>query len=135
MILVPASRLDFYYGLSFDFGNHRFMICTYLSKFCDLKTVYYLHNYVFCDKYVGLSHGLRTPNEGINQRYLKNWADVAYKICFGRTYKFGSGSEFSAAQWRLFPFWASVVRVLNHLQFHSVVPFDDCTLKIEITTP
>ena len=21
------------------------------------------------------SHGLRTPNEGINQRYLKNWAD------------------------------------------------------------
>ena len=30
-------------------------------------------------------HGLRTPNEGINQRYLKNWADVAGKICFGRT--------------------------------------------------
>ena len=30
-------------------------------------------------------HGLRTPNEGINQRYLKNWADVADKICFGRT--------------------------------------------------
>ena len=31
------------------------------------------------------SHGLRTPNEGINQRYLKNWADVADKICLGRT--------------------------------------------------
>ena len=30
-------------------------------------------------------HGLRTPNEGINQRYLKNWADVADKMCFGRT--------------------------------------------------
>ena len=30
-------------------------------------------------------HGLRTPNEGINQRYLKNWADVADKICFNRT--------------------------------------------------
>ena len=30
-------------------------------------------------------HGLRTPNEGINQSYLKNWADVADKICFGRT--------------------------------------------------
>ena len=29
--------------------------------------------------------GLRTPNEGINQRYLKNLADVADKICFGRT--------------------------------------------------
>ena len=25
-------------------------------------------------------HGLRTPNEGINQRYLKNWADVADKF-------------------------------------------------------
>ena len=31
------------------------------------------------------AHGLRTPNEGINQRYLKNWAEVADKICFGRT--------------------------------------------------
>ena len=32
-----------------------------------------------------LTHGLRTPDEGINQKYLKNWADVADKICFGRT--------------------------------------------------
>ena len=32
-----------------------------------------------------LSHGLRTPNEGINQRNLKIWADVAEKICLGRT--------------------------------------------------
>ena len=31
------------------------------------------------------NHGLWTPNEGINQRYLKNWADVADEICFGRT--------------------------------------------------
>ena len=31
------------------------------------------------------THGLQTPNEGINQRYLKNWANVADKICFGRT--------------------------------------------------
>ena len=29
--------------------------------------------------------GLRTPNEGINQRYLKNWADVADKICCPHT--------------------------------------------------
>ena len=43
-------------------------------------------------------HGLRTPNEGINQRYLKNWADVADKICFGRTYKFVSVCEFLAMQ-------------------------------------
>ena len=30
-------------------------------------------------------HGLWTPNEGINQRYLKNWADMADKIYFGYT--------------------------------------------------
>ena len=41
-------------------------------------------------------HGLRTPNEGINQRYLKNWANVADKICFGRI--FWIGIEFSAVQ-------------------------------------
>ena len=33
----------------------------------------------------GVVHGLRTPNEDINQQFLKNWADVADKICFGRT--------------------------------------------------
>ena len=32
-----------------------------------------------------LDHGLRTPNEGINQRYLKNWADVADNICCRHT--------------------------------------------------
>ena len=37
---------------------------------------------LICD---GLQHGLRTPNEDINQRNLKIWADVADKICFGRT--------------------------------------------------
>ena len=30
-------------------------------------------------------HGLRKPNEGKIQRNLKIWADVADKICFGRT--------------------------------------------------
>ena len=30
-------------------------------------------------------HGLRTTNENINQRYLKNWADVADKICCRHT--------------------------------------------------
>ena len=30
-------------------------------------------------------HGLRTPNEGINQKNLKFWADVADIIFFGRT--------------------------------------------------
>ena len=32
-----------------------------------------------------MDDGLRTRNEGINQRYLKNWAQVANKISFGRT--------------------------------------------------
>ena len=30
-------------------------------------------------------HGLRTPNDSINQRYLKNWADSADKICCRHT--------------------------------------------------
>ena len=33
-----------------------------------------------------MENGLRTPNEGINQRNLKIWADVADKIYLGRTY-------------------------------------------------
>ena len=45
-----------------------------------------------------LVHGLRTSNKGINQRILKIWADVADKVGFGRTKKFGSGSGFSAVQ-------------------------------------
>ena len=32
-------------------------------------------------------NGLQTPNEGINQRNLKIWANVADKICFGCTGK------------------------------------------------
>ena len=31
------------------------------------------------------AHGLRIPNEGINQRNLKIWANETDKICFGRT--------------------------------------------------
>ena len=31
------------------------------------------------------NHGLRTPNEGINQRFQKIWADVADKICCRHT--------------------------------------------------
>ena len=34
---------------------------------------------------LGNTHGLRTPNEGINQRYLEIWADVADKICCRHT--------------------------------------------------
>ena len=34
---------------------------------------------------VRLYHGLRTPNEGINQRYLKKLADVADKLCCRHT--------------------------------------------------
>ena len=31
------------------------------------------------------THRLRTPNEGKNQSYLKNWAGVADKICCRHT--------------------------------------------------
>ena len=44
---------------------------------------------------LGIAHRLQTPNERINQRNLKFWDNVADKICFGRTYKFGIGIEFS----------------------------------------
>ena len=37
-------------------------------------------------------------NKGINERNLKIWADVADKICFSRTIKFGSGSWFSGVR-------------------------------------
>ena len=36
-------------------------------------------------RHLGTNHGLRTPNEGISQRNLKFWVDVADKIRFGRT--------------------------------------------------
>ena len=39
----------------------------------------------FRNFYHALDHGLRTPNECINRRYLKNRAYTADKICFGRT--------------------------------------------------
>ena len=32
-----------------------------------------------------LKHGLQTPEEGIKQRNLNIGADVADKVCFGRT--------------------------------------------------
>ena len=35
--------------------------------------------------FYGFRHGLRTPNEGINQKNLKFWADVADKMNVGRT--------------------------------------------------
>ena len=34
---------------------------------------------------INQGHELQTPNEGINQRNLKIWADGAGKICFDRT--------------------------------------------------
>ena len=39
-------------------------------------------------------HGLRTPDEGINQRNLKIWADVADKIFLGLPKYLGVGVDF-----------------------------------------
>ena len=44
-----------------------------------------LSNVSFYNLSHAFTHGLRTPNEGINQRYLKHWVDVGDKICFGHT--------------------------------------------------
>ena len=39
-------------------------------------------------------HKLPIPNEGMNQRNLKIWANVVDKICFGRTKNLGVGVDF-----------------------------------------
>ena len=54
--------------------------------YCEVHTVSFVE---FLSGFIvnalhGIFHGLRTPNEGINQINLKIWADVADKICFGR---------------------------------------------------
>ena len=49
-----------------------------------VSTVSYSRYYVTYSSYYAI-HGLRTPNEGMNQRNLKIWANVAGKICFSRT--------------------------------------------------
>jgi hypothetical protein len=64
------------------------------------KSNYIVHSKTLCQSTIVLkldvlSRGLRTPNEGINQRYLKNWADVADKIpkIFGLGLNFRPYSE------------------------------------------
>ena len=60
-------------------------------------------------------YGQWTPNECMNQRNLKFWVDVADKICFGRTYKFG-----------IFPHRASVVRGITHHLWNSTTELTLC---------
>ena len=80
MLISPVSLLfltRFFFSL--------FLLSFKASFFLSLSVVESIHV---------PNHGLSTPNEGINQRNLKSWADVAAKICFGRIEKFGSGSGF-----------------------------------------
>ena len=42
----------------------------------------------------GHFHGLRTPNEGTNQRYLKIWADAQTKYAPAVTKNLGVGVDF-----------------------------------------
>ena len=66
------------------------------NKFRKFRLIYFENRYHA--KFDCQYHGLRTPNEGINQRYLEILVDAADKICFGRTEEFGIGIEFSAVQ-------------------------------------
>ena len=43
--------------------------------------------YYHYDGFFLQNYGLRTPNEGINLRNLKFWADVADKICTANVYR------------------------------------------------
>ena len=54
----------------------------YILSYCHM---YFSRSNVPISDFEHQFHGLRTPNEGINQRYQKNWADVADKICLGHT--------------------------------------------------
>ena len=45
-----------------------------------LKHIKHQKTYLQLPTYIPEYHGLRTPNEDINQKYLENWADVADKI-------------------------------------------------------
>ena len=78
--------------------------------FLSLATTRFDYGQIFLWNWLMFCPSIGPRTTDTQWRNLKFWADVADKICFGRTYKFGSGSEFSAMQWRLFPLWASVVR-------------------------
>ena len=68
--------------LTFNMYVGEFALFEYVCKY--LSSTYARVDFGRQDQNSG-GHGLRTPNEGRNQRYLKNWADVADKICFGCT--------------------------------------------------
>ena len=57
-----------------------------------------------------LQHGLRTSNEGINQRNVKIWADVADEICFSQPYR-------KIWEWELI--FGRAVKVISSLGVHS----------------
>ena len=60
-----------------------------MTKLDNTKIEVKLYRYVLTIRLIGggglsldtYNRGLRTPNECINQTSLKNWADVAEKIC------------------------------------------------------
>ena len=56
--------------------------------------------------------GLRTPNEGINQRYMKNWADVQTKYAF-------CSQEFVYNTQQCFAFTPQTNFPAHNLNFHS----------------
>ena len=58
-----------------------------IRDFCQRKLLNFEFRIIGTLSKIGhhFSHGLRTINEGINQRKLKIWADAADKMCFGRT--------------------------------------------------
>ena len=53
-----------------------------------------MQEYIKIDDDLIARNGLRTPNEGINQRNLKIWADVADKISMAVPKNLGVGVDF-----------------------------------------
>jgi hypothetical protein len=61
------------------------MKASYLLFSPGLLSLKVLFLFFWANDDTGSFFGLRTPNEGIIQRNMKIWANVADKICFGHT--------------------------------------------------
>ena len=74
---------------------------------------------------VGSVQRLLTPNEGITQRYLKNWADIADKICFGHTKKI----------WDLDLLFGRAAKAISSLGIRTFSKYPDVLFSANICYP
>ena len=87
--LSTIYRISDTYFLGYSIGKIlqiAFLISSFtLSNAIELCTIYWILCTGAMHRCLQTNHRLWTPNEGIDQTNLTFWADVADKICFGRT--------------------------------------------------